>query len=402
MKLKITALSVGAVTALAVCLLLPMRIHAQDKASVKAESRPDSAATPKQIPLRDFFKTPERSYFRLSPDGKFLSFMQPWGEGSAEKRKNIFIQTIDQSGKPTGEAKRLTSETARDIAGYSWKGGSNVLFVKDFGGDENFHVVSASVNGGVKDLTPFDGVRAEMIDDLLGDAEHILVAHNQRDKKIFDVYKLNVRSGTSELVAKNPGNITSWVTDHAGKVRAATTSDGVNTSLLYRATEKEEFKTVLTTNFRESAEPLFFTFDNKRMYVNSNRGRDKKAIVELDLATAKVLKLEDLYRFVAIPQGLNLQTQEPFELFSQFTLARATVLRKLISQEVKSFSDGLNVDCADVYQSEEVFQFITWYVSPDGLVVQPSFPHVAAACENDFLLPYAKLKPYLAPNSPLK
>ena len=97
-----------------------------------------------------------------------------------------------------------------------------------------------------------------------------------------------------------------------------------------------------------------------------------------------------------------MQTQEPFELFSQFTLARATVLRKLISQEVKSFSDGLNVDCADVYQSEEVFQFITWYVSPDGLVVQPSFPHVAAACENDFLLPYAKLKPYLAPNSPLK
>ena len=291
MKLKITALSVGAVTALAVCLLLPMRIHAQDKARVKAESKPDSAATPKQIPLRDFFKTPERSYFRLSPDGKFLSFMQPWGEGSAEKRKNIFIQTIDQSGEPTGEARRLTSETARDIAGYSWKGGSNVLFVKDFGGDENFHVVSASVNGGVKDLTPFDGVRAEMIDDLLGDAEHILVAHNQRDKKIFDVYKLNVRSGTSELVAKNPGNITSWVTDHAGKVRAATTSDGVNTSLLYRATEKEEFKTVLTTNFRESAEPLFFTFDNKRMYVNSNRGRDKKAIVELDLATAKEGKI---------------------------------------------------------------------------------------------------------------
>ena len=126
------------------------------------------------------------------------------------------------------------------------------------------------------------------------------------------------------------------------------------------------------------------------------------ANLTLDLATAKVLKLEDLYRFVAIRQGLNLQTQEPFELFSQFTLARATVLQKLISQEVKSFSDGLNVDCADVYQSEEVFQFITWYVSPDGLVVQPSFPHVAAACENDFLLPYAKLKPYLAPNSPLR
>jgi hypothetical protein len=124
------------------------------------------------------------------------------------------------------------------------------------------------------------------------------------------------------------------------------------------------------------------------------------ANLTLDLVTAKVLRLEDAYRFVAVPQGLNLQTQEPFELFSQFTLARAAVLRKLISQEVKSFSDGLNVDCADIYQSEDVFQFITWYVTPEGLVVQPSLPHVAAACENDFLLPYAKLKAYLATNSP--
>ena len=41
------------------------------------------------------------------------------------------------------------------------------------------------------------------------------------------------------------------------------------------------------TNLRESIDPLFFTFDNKRMYASSNRERDKKAIVELDLATAK-------------------------------------------------------------------------------------------------------------------
>ena len=293
MKINVISFAVGIVSTVAAgALFLPLQVSAQA-----------AQAIPPQIPVRAFFKTPEQSSFRLSPDGKFLSYMKPWSEKGAAKgaaaveiaRKNIFIQAIDASGKPVGEPKRLTSETARDIAGYSWKGSRHVLFEKDFGGDENFHVVSAAIDGSgggnVRDLTPFDGVRAEMIDDLLDDADHILVSHNQRDKKVFDVYKINLKTGASNLVAKNPGNITSWVTDHAGRVRGAATSDGVNTSLLYRATEQDEFKTVVTTNFRESVDPLFFTFDNKRMYVNSNVGRDKKAIVEFDLATAKEKKV---------------------------------------------------------------------------------------------------------------
>jgi hypothetical protein len=122
----------------------------------------------------------------------------------------------------------------------------------------------------------------------------------------------------------------------------------------------------------------------------------------LDLQTAKVLTLEDLYGFVAVPKGLNLQTQEPFELFSSYTQARAVVLKKLILQEVKAFSKDPEPDCKDLYETGDVFQFITWYLTPEGLIVQPSFPHVAAACKKDFLLPYARLKPYLTVNSPLR
>jgi hypothetical protein len=122
----------------------------------------------------------------------------------------------------------------------------------------------------------------------------------------------------------------------------------------------------------------------------------------LDLQSGKVLKLEDLYRFATVPKGLNLQTQEPFELFSSFTQARAVVLKKLILQEFKTFSTDLETDCKELYETGDVFQFITWFLTPEGLKIQPSFPHVAAACAKDFLLPYAKLKPYLAANSPLK
>lgn len=241
------------------------------------------AEPPKQYEVRDFFRNPERSSFRLSPDGKTLAFMQPY-----EQRMNIFIQQLDAKGQPQGEAKRLTSETARDIGGYFWKGDKHLLYVKDFGGDENFHVVSVATDGsGVKDLTPYEKVQAAVIDDLEDDAQHVLVQHNKRDKQIFDVFRVNVASGEAVLIAENPGNITGWLTDHDGRLRVATTTEGVNTSLLYRDSENGKFRTLLTTSFKESVGPLQFSPDNKLLYVNSNRGRDKSAIRTLDPATGK-------------------------------------------------------------------------------------------------------------------
>lgn len=237
-------------------------------------------ASPKRYEIKDFFGNPDRTGYQLSPDGKTLSYMAPF-----ERRRNLHIVALpaDGSAPDFAKAKRLTSETARDIAGYFWKGNGHLLYVKDFGGDENFHVVSVDVKSGdVKDLTPVQKIQASIIDDLRDDPDHILVQHNQRNPQIFDVYKINVKSGASTLVAKNPGNITGWITDHKGAVRAASTTDGVNSSLLYRATEKDEFKTVLTTDFRTSVNPMFFTFDNKNLYTLSNRGRDKTALVVLD------------------------------------------------------------------------------------------------------------------------
>ncbi|WP_188567894.1 S9 family peptidase [Undibacterium terreum] len=238
------------------------------------------AAEPvKTYTVRDFFQTPAQSAFKISPNGKYLSYMQPW-----EGRRNIYIKQVGSS-EP---AVRITAETARDISGYSWKGDDHLLYGKDFGGDENFHVVSVSRDGkDVKDLTPFPKVRSQIVNDLEEVDNEILISNNKRKAEVFDVYRVNISTGNAVLVAENPGNIQDWITDHTGAVRAATTSDGVNTSLLYRATEKEPFKTVLTTSFKESADPLFFTFDNKKLYMSSNIGRDKKAIVIMDPATAK-------------------------------------------------------------------------------------------------------------------
>ncbi len=236
-----------------------------------------SSTAAARVPLRDFFRNPEQAGHQISPDGRTLSWTAPY-----ERRMNVFVRPL-----AGGETTRVTSETARDISGYFWKG-ERIVYQKDFGGDENFHVVSIDIRGAdLRDLTPGEHVRAEIVDELEEDDDHLIVSHNRRDAEVFDVFRINVRTGEERLIAQNPGNITSWGTDHDGRLRVAGTADGVTTALLYRATEQEEFRPLLTTSFKETVAPLFFTFDNQRLFVASNRGRDRMAVFEFDPATAQ-------------------------------------------------------------------------------------------------------------------
>ncbi len=248
-----------------------------------------AAAQPPAVPLRDFFKNPQAALFQVSPSGAYLACLKPF-----ENRMNVFVQKRGE-----GEMQRLTGEKDRDIAFCAWKSDDLLIFVKDFGGDENFHLFSIGRDGqGQKDLTPFPGVRAQVIDPLRDDENHVLVGLNKRNPQVFDAYRLNVRTGELTLVAENPGNIVGWTTDHAGVIRIATTTDGVNSTMLYRDKDGEPFKPVITTSFRESLSPVFFTFDNQNVFALSNIGRDRAAVVTLDPRTGKELDVLFAHPFV--------------------------------------------------------------------------------------------------------
>jgi len=241
------------------------------------------AAMQEPIPLEDFFKNPERSAFQISPDGKYISFMAPY-----ESRMNIFVQKTGSD-----KATRLTSETDRDISGYYWANNNRLLFLKDNGGDENFALYGVDNNGkNQKCLTCFEKVRTQIIDELEDQPDEVIIGLNKRNAMVFDPYRLNIKSGEMEMLAENPGNIQGWMTDHDGKLRVALAIvDGVNTQLLYRADETQDFEAVLTTSFKESLSPEFFTFDNKYLYATSNLGRDKSAAIIFDPATGETMEM---------------------------------------------------------------------------------------------------------------
>ncbi len=233
------------------------------------------------ISLKDFFRNPDKSDVKISPDGSHISYLAPY-----KNRLNVFVQEI---GKDT--AVRITSETARDINNYLWAGNNKILYQKDNAGDENFSIFAANIDGsGSKALVSQKDACALFVDGMVYDDE-ILIALNKRDPKLDDVFRVNINTGRMKSAAVNPGNIQRFVPDHDGRIRMAFGADSCNSVLYYRDNENQQFRKVLNINYNDIFIPMIFTGDNKRIIASSNLGRDKQAIVEFDPVTSREAKV---------------------------------------------------------------------------------------------------------------
>ena len=262
----------------------------REKVKIKSQSPNSKGITP----LEDFFKNSEISHLKLSPNGKYLAYLKPY-----KNRMNIHVRPLDDS-EPE---RRITNQTERDIRGFGWKENDTLVFMKDFGGDENFHIFRVSAKGEEeRDLTPFKDTKVQITNWLKDISEdHILIETNQREKTVFDVYRLNVETGDIQLVLKNTKNFASdplsggYLTDHEGKVRVAVSRSGADSLIYYRETEQEEFQKIMTIALEDNFNPLLFDFDNKNFYVASNLGRDKTAIQIFDPKTKKRKIIESVF-----------------------------------------------------------------------------------------------------------
>ena len=304
----------------------------------------------KVLPLEDFFKNSERTAYQISPDGQHFSYMAPY-----ENRMNIFVQKI-------GEEKtvRITSETERSVAGYLWADNERILFVKDTGGDENYQLFGVNLDG--SDLcgyTNFPGVRTSIIDDLEDVPDYILIGLNKRNPEVFDPYRLNYRTGELTQLAENPGNWQGWMTDHEGRLRSVTAIvDGVNTQILYRETEDEEFRPVITTNFKEMVNFMEFTPDNKLVYAATNLGRDKVVLALMDPSTCE--EIEVMYENEKYDLGSISYSRKRKKILAAYCTGHKEPIRYFFDEQEKNLRERIKkhfpdhrVAIADCDKAEE-------------------------------------------------
>lgn len=284
----------------------------------------------RSIPIEDFFKNPEKTSFKLSPDGKYISYLQPY-----RNRLNIFVQPIGAD-----RAVQVTADSDRNISYYFWANNNQLLYLKDKDGDENRRLYAVNRDGSnVRELIPDTDIRIRIIALDRIQNNQILLALNKRDSSIFDAYRLNISSGQLSLVARNPGNITDWIADADGRLRAAVSSDGVNTTILYRGTESQSFRPLFSSNFKTSIKPLGFCKESDCMYALSNYGRDKTALVEIDCRTGKESRLIYSHPEVDVNDaGFSFKDRKV--LFAEYTTWKNQ--RYYLDAAAKSLFDDLN------------------------------------------------------------
>ena len=238
--------------------------------------------------VEDFFAKPKASSFKFSPEGTYLSFK----EKDENLKNHVYIKNI-----ATGKVTRAIEEKEELIRGYGWANDNRLLYIMDKGGDENYHLYAVDLDGSNEmDLTPFDGVKADILNGLKEDKSHMIISMNKNNPAVFEPYKINIETGELEQLFENKdvqNPISGYSFDKNGDLRAyVKMRDGVENDLYY-ATEKKQFKKLKELNWKETFGIVGFNYasDNPHeAYVVSNLESDKVQIYLYDLKKDKVIK----------------------------------------------------------------------------------------------------------------
>lgn len=222
-----------------------------------------------------FFDNPEIAGGRLSPDGKWMTFMKPH-----KGIMNIWIKKYDE---PFDDARLVTADTIRPIPSYFWSYDTRyLLYVQDKGGDENYHVyavdpwASPEASTGVppaRNLTNLPDVRAYIYMVSKKDPNIMFVGLNDRDKAWHDMYRLDIASGELTLIRENRDRILGWSFDWDEKLRLATRSKEDGSTEILRVDEDTLVK-IYDCGPLESCNDLAFDKENKNFYLISNKGAE--------------------------------------------------------------------------------------------------------------------------------
>jgi dipeptidyl aminopeptidase/acylaminoacyl peptidase len=249
-----------------------------------------SGGLPPLIDRELIFGNPEISGAQLSPDGKYIAFLKPWND-----TRNVWVKKTEA---PFTDARRLTAETKRPVAGYLWsRDGKYVLYVKDNDGDENYNVHAVDPSAAPapgseipasRDLTGLKGVRVELFAAPKSDPDALYIGLNDRDKSWHDLYKLKISTGERTLIRKNTERIAGWDFDLTGQLRLAErVADNGDQQIL--RVDADGFTQIYSCNVFETCGVERFHKDGKRAYIQTNKGdaMNLTAFALLDPATGK-------------------------------------------------------------------------------------------------------------------
>ncbi|MEV6639714.1 S9 family peptidase [Amycolatopsis sp. NPDC051371] len=311
------------------------------------------------IPRVELFGNPEHTKPSISPDGQWLAWVAPH-----RGVLNVWVRRIDG-----GDARPVTADRDRGIREYKWAPSSErLLYLRDEGGDENSRLYDVSVHGSaVRDLTPFDGVKAVLFDQDAPNVGRVLIGLNLTDPRLHDVYEVDLATGELTKVLDNPGFI-GFVADSQQYVRAGVSSseDGGRTIMVREV--DGEWHAVLTVDQPDalSTEPVEFDSDDRRLLVKTSAGVNATRLVWIDGDTGELEVVAEDPNYDVHSVVTDASTKQPLMVSFQ----RERLHTHAMSPEIRRDLDRLAaVDDGDLHVVSADRANATWivsYVHADG------------------------------------
>src|SRR6185436_4520544 len=161
----------------------------------------------------------------------------------------------------------------------------------DKAGDENWCAFAIDVESGeVRALTPQTGVTCGVQQLSRDFPSELLIRHNGRDKRHFDLYRVNVATGESNLIERNEEGFAGYFTDQQFRVLFAVrfTADGWveyarrGNDGGWNCFERGDTNDQMTTHAVE------VSAHGRELYWLDSRGRDTAAVIAQDVASGAV------------------------------------------------------------------------------------------------------------------
>jgi dipeptidyl aminopeptidase/acylaminoacyl peptidase len=283
---------------MALLFLILLQFYAW-KSRAQAQSKPAEATT--AVPLIDrelFFNYPEIRNAKLSPDGRMIAFLK-----ASKGIMNIWVKNVNES---MGKSRVLTTSDY-PLSDFSWTADSKlILFAHSIWENENFNVYAVDPNESVdslsdgtptvRNLTPLDSVSTVLYQVSRKNPDMAWVGVNSRDKKWYDLYSLEISSGSLKLIRRNKDSITRWIFDWTENPQVGIryhTSD--STAEFLRLNKDGSSTKIFESSILDIAEPLNYSSDNQWIYIRTNRGQNQdlvKLIME-NLSTMKMVDVEE-------------------------------------------------------------------------------------------------------------
>ena len=313
----------------------------------------------------------------ISPDGSLISWIAP-----LDGISNLYVAPVDD----IAAARPVTRFTEGGLRGtnvsgtviYRWHYDSRrVIFPMDYDGDENWdiHIVDVET-GEERNLTPVPDKKVEIIAYGRAKPDDVLVSVVTFGQTNPDVYHLNLGSGELTLVQKNEGSLT-YLADSDLKIRLSmsfsdeggldvyqfsTAPDAGGRGKLIYQIAPDDLPAHTTAAYQGI---IRFDATGEHLYIYDAQGRDKAALVTVDLETGELNLLAEDDR-VDIGGVIYHPTKATVQAYAtNWIETEWTAIDPKIAPDLEALAQIKDGELSVLSRSEDDNKWIVQYMSSD-------------------------------------